>query len=192
MARAHGLRSELLDATERVNSRQRCWPVHAMRRDFGGARGLRGLRAALWGLAFKPGTDDMRDAPSLTLIERLSQAGVSLAVYDPAAMERARDCLRNVRAIRWCASAQDALAGADVLVLVTEWDEFVACPPEQVAAALSLRTVYDGRNAVNATRWRSAGLRVVQVGRPDPDVDRADHVRDAAPAAARPRLAIAL
>jgi UDPglucose 6-dehydrogenase len=189
-AREHGLRAEMLAATERVNSRQRCWPLHAMRRDFGGVRGLRGLHAALWGLSFKPGTDDVRDAPSLTLIERLCQAGVHVAVYDPAAMERARACLGNVRAVRWCANAQDALAGADVLVLATEWDEFVACPPTRVAAALSLRIVYDGRNAVDATRWRSAGLRVVQVGRPD--VGGAEHARQLAAASAPPRLAAAL
>jgi len=75
VARAHGIRADLLAATERVNSRQRSWPLHAMQRDLGGPRGLRGLHVALWGLSFKPGTDDMREAPSLTLIERLCAEG---------------------------------------------------------------------------------------------------------------------
>jgi len=167
VARAHGIRADLLAATERVNSRQRSWPLHAMQRDLGGPRGLRGLHVALWGLSFKPGTDDVREAPSLTLIERLCAEGVSVAVYDPAAIPRARQMLGDSRALRWCDSAWAALENADVLLLVTEWDEFLTCAPARVAAALRLRTVYDGRNALDAARWRAAGLRVVQIGRPE-------------------------
>ena len=188
-ARKHGVRADVLAATERVNSRQLCWPLHAMQRDLSGPHGLRGLRAALWGLSFKPGTDDLREAPSLTLIERLCAAGVSVAVYDPVAMPRARELLGARRALHWCDSAWAALDGADVLLLVTEWDEFLTCAPARVAAALGMRTVYDGRNALDAARWRAAGLRVVQVGRPE--VFDGELARQIAGIGMRQRVAVA-
>lgn len=109
----------------------------------------------------------MREAPSLALIDQLCRAGVSVNVYDPAAMRNARACLGTNRRIAWAASATAALRKADVLLLVTEWPEFVAFDPGRVAAALTLRAVYDGRNALDAAAWRAAGLRLVQVGRPD-------------------------
>jgi UDPglucose 6-dehydrogenase len=166
-ARRSNLRSDMLLATERVNNRQRCWAFEALQRDIGSRSGLRGLRAAIWGLAFKPGTDDVREAPSLTLIDRLCRAGVSVNLYDPVAMRNARACLGTSRRIAWASSATAALRKADVLLLVTEWPEFVAFDPGRVAAALALRAVYDGRNALDATAWCAAGLRLVQVGRAD-------------------------
>ena len=164
-ARQHQLRSDVLAATERVNGRQRCWPLEALRRDLGGWPALRGLRVAMWGLAFKPGTDDMREAPSLLLIERLRRAGVHLQLHDPAAMANAQALVGRDTGIRWCASAADALDDADALMLVTEWPEFVAFAPEAAASALRLRSVFDGRNALDAAAWGAAGLRVFQVGR---------------------------
>ena len=127
---------------------------------------MRGLKAAVWGLSFKPCTDDVREAPSLKLIERMSVAGLSVSVYDPIAMNGARTILAGCRGIRWCDSAAAALEDADVLVMATEWEVFLTFPPLEVARALNLRTVYDGRNALDATAWRAAGLRVVQYGRP--------------------------
>ncbi len=165
-ARRHNVRSDLLQATERINDRQRCWAFNELQRDMGSRARLRGLHVAVWGLAFKPGTDDVRCAPSLALVDRLMRAGVRLALYDPVAMANARAALTLERRTQWAASAREALAGADVLVLVTEWREFVEFDPAQAAAELRLRTVYDGRNALDAARWTGAGLRVVQVGRP--------------------------
>jgi UDPglucose 6-dehydrogenase len=165
-ARRHNVRSDMLQATERINDRQRCWAFNELQRDMGSRGRLRGLRVAIWGLAFKPGTDDVHRAPSLALADRLVRAGVRLALYDPVAMANARAALAHDRHTRWAESAGDALTGADALVLATEWDEFVAFDPDAVAAALRLRTVYDGRNALDAARWTEAGLRVVQVGRP--------------------------
>jgi UDPglucose 6-dehydrogenase len=160
------VRSDLLQATERINDRQRCWAFNELQRDMGSRKRLRGLRVAIWGLAFKPGTDDVRCAPSLALADRLARAGVQLALYDPVAMANARAALAFERRTFWAASAREALEGADALVLVTEWAEFVEFDPDAVASALRLRTVYDGRNALDAARWTDAGLRVVQVGRP--------------------------
>ena len=165
-ARQHKLRSDVLLATERVNSRQRCWAFEALRRDMGSYGRLRTTRVAVWGLAFKPGTDDMRSAPSVPLIERLVRAGVTVAAYDPVAIGNARRELSDQRRVVWADSPEDALRGADVLILVTEWPQFLAFDPARAARSLRLLTVYDGRNALDATTWTAAGLRVVQVGRP--------------------------
>jgi UDPglucose 6-dehydrogenase len=167
-ARALQLRSDMLDATERVNRRQRGWLLKALQQELGGA--LCGLRVAIWGLAFKPGTDDMREAASLPLVRRLRRAGATLALYDPVAMENARRLLPRDPQVRWCASAADALQQADVLLLVTEWAEFRSFAPRRIGAALRLRLVCDGRNALDPAACAAAGLRLVQVGRPAPAI----------------------
>lgn len=166
LARQHHLRADILTATERVNSRQRSWPVHAIARWTGNMAQSKGSRIAIWGLAFKPGTDDMRDAPALPLIERLRRMGMSLSIYDPAAMDNARALLTDPRGIRFCDSAEQALEEAELLLLVTEWDEFREFPPEVAADHLSQRMVFDGRNALDPVAWSQAGLQLVQVGRP--------------------------
>ncbi len=163
-ARTLGIDTAMLDAAERVNRHQRGWLLEALQRELGGA--LCGLRAAVWGLAFKPGTDDMREAASLTLVRRLRRAGASLALYDPVAMDNARRLLPRDPQIRWCASADAALQGADVLLLVTEWPEFRSIAPQRMADALRLRLVCDGRNTLDPVACAAAGLRLVQVGRP--------------------------
>lgn len=180
-ARRHNLRADLLLATERVNDRQRCWCFHELQRDIGSRDQMRQLRVAIWGLAFKPGTDDVRGAPALPVIDRLVRAGVCVTLYDPVAMDRAREVLSHHRRLEWATSAADALRGANALMLLTEWPEFVAFDPAVAAHALRTGTVYDGRNALDAPRWASAGVRVVQVGRSLlPPSERALHRRQAA------------
>ena len=164
-ARQHQLRTDLLMATERVNHRQSRWALSAMQREIGLFK-LRGLRAAIWGLAFKPGTDDMRDAPSVPLIAQLLRVGVQVSLHDPVAMDNARALIPAASGLRWAETAEAALADADVLVVVTEWPEYLAFDPARVAAALQLRMVFDGRNRLDTTAWGAAGLHVVQVGRP--------------------------
>jgi UDPglucose 6-dehydrogenase len=164
-ARRHNLRSDMLLATERVNSRQGCWGFDALRRDLGSRDALRGLRVAVWGLSFKPGTDSLQDAPSLALVDRLWRAGAQLSLFDPAAMDNARQAIAASKRITFAPTALDALRGAEVLLHVTEWPEFLAFDPTSVAS-LDLRAVYDGRNALDPVRWTALGVRMVQVGRP--------------------------
>ncbi|MDP9046070.1 MAG: UDP-glucose/GDP-mannose dehydrogenase family protein, partial [Pseudomonadota bacterium] len=152
-ARRHNLRSDMLLATERVNSRQRCWAFDALRRDLGSRDALRGLKVAIWGLAFKPGTDDMREAPSLALVDRLWRAGAELRLFDPAAMDNARRLIGASRRVVWAGSAADALRDAEVLMLVTEWPELVDFDLRHLKETPHLRTVYDGRNALDARAW---------------------------------------
>jgi UDPglucose 6-dehydrogenase len=121
-----------------------------------------GKRVALLGLAFKPNTDDMREASSLVLSARLNADGAEVAAYDPIAEEQAR---RLVSGLRFADSAMDAIKDADAMVLVTEWPEFMELDWEQVAAAMRGTLVIDGRNALDSQAVRAAGLIYEGIGR---------------------------
>ena len=166
-AAAHGIAPAMLSAVAGTNERHRRWPVDRLARAYGGRSALNGLHVAIWGLAFKPGTDDMREAPSLPTVQSLLDAGAFVRAYDPVAMRNAVAVMGVHDRLAWAAGAADALAGADVLVLLTEWAEFVDFPPARVSEVLRHRFVLDGRNALPVARWVAAGLRVVQVGRPE-------------------------
>ncbi|WP_431282922.1 UDP-glucose dehydrogenase family protein [Humitalea sp. 24SJ18S-53] len=122
-----------------------------------------GLTVGVLGLAFKPETDDMRDAPSLTILPRLVEAGLSLRVFDPEAMPNARTMLPE--AIHYADNAMGAATGADVLVLLTEWNEFRALAPARLRAAMRGKTVIDLRNAWDPVAMREAGLDYSSIGR---------------------------
>jgi UDPglucose 6-dehydrogenase len=165
-ASEHAVQPQMLRAIEQVNARQKRWAFDRLQARYAERGGLQGRRIALWGLAFKPGTDDMREAPSLTLIELLLAAGALVSAYDPIALENARRGLEGRAGIRWCTSAAEALAESDALLLATEWDEFRIFPPGVVASMVLDRFVLDGRNVLDAPAWAAAGLQLVQVGRP--------------------------
>jgi UDPglucose 6-dehydrogenase len=147
---------------------------------------------AVWGLAFKPGTDDLREAASLVVLRELVDAGATVAAYDPVAMRNAVAAVPAHARLEWRASAADALTDANVLVLLTEWREFIDFPPERVAEQLKDALVIDGRNALPTARWEAAGLQVHQVGRPVGDAHPSVPVmpwRDAGDPRARPAAA---
>jgi UDPglucose 6-dehydrogenase len=118
---------------------------------------------ALLGLAFKPNTDDMREASSLVLSARLQAAGARVRAYDPVAEDEARKLIRGVE---FSASAADALDGADAVVLVTEWPEFAELDFAEVAASMRGDLLVDGRNYLDPTVVRDAGLVYEGIGRP--------------------------
>lgn len=166
IAESVGQPARMLKAVHQVNEQQKRRLFERMVAHYGGAERLRGKRVAVWGLAFKPGTDDLREAPSLVLIDQLLQAGAQVCAYDPAAHEAAARRFAGQRRIRLAASALGALRGADALALVTEWPEFMQADPAQIASRLRDRVVFDGRNALDAAAWGRQGLQVWQVGRP--------------------------
>ena len=125
--------------------------------------GVSGKTFAVWGLTFKPGTDDMRKAPSLTIIRRLVNAGARVRAYDPHGMEQARQALADVE-IAYADDAYGALSGANALVLITEWGEFREPDFARIAAALSDRLVFDGRNLWKRADAEAAGLTYFGVG----------------------------
>jgi UDPglucose 6-dehydrogenase len=154
-----GYHFQLLTSVIEVNELQKRRVIGKLQKHLGG---LVGKRVALFGLAFKPNTDDMREASSLVLSARLNADGADVAAYDPVAEEQARTL---VSGITFAGSPLDAAAEADAVVLVTEWPEFLALNWRDVAAAMRGNLVIDGRNALDAESIRSAGLVYEGVGR---------------------------
>ena len=154
-----GYHFQLLTAVIEVNDLQKRRVIGKLQRHLGG---LAGKRIALLGLAFKPNTDDMREASSLVLTARLLADGASVAAYDPVAEEQAR---KLVAGIAFASSPLDALTGADAAVLVTEWQELVELDWSEVAAAMHGNLLIDGRNALDPAAVRAAGLIYEGIGR---------------------------
>jgi UDPglucose 6-dehydrogenase len=154
-----GYHFQLLTAVIEVNELQKRRVIGKLHKHLGG---LVGRRVALLGLAFKPNTDDMREASSLVLSARLHADGALVSAYDPVAEDQAR---RLVTGITFADSALDALAGADAAVLVTEWREFVELDWEEVARRMRGNLIIDGRNALDPERVRAAGLLYDGIGR---------------------------
>ncbi len=164
-AETAGYPAELLSAVESVNARQKEVLFHKIRRYFGGE--LRGKVIALWGLAFKPNTNDMREASSRVLIEALLAEGAKVRAYDPVALDEARHIYGERPDLVLCDRADKVLEGADALAIVTEWREFRS--PDFDAIRTSLRTpvVFDGRNLYDPATVRQKGLSYFAIGRGD-------------------------
>jgi len=152
-ARENGYEPHLVPAAETVNAQQKRLLFSKIDRHFDGD--LKGRRFAIWGLAFKPKTDDMREAPSLVLIEDLLAAGAEVTAYDPEAIEEARRILGD--RIHYSQSAVGACEGADALVLVTEWSEFRHVDLGELKPLLRQPLLFDGRNIWDASRARAMG-----------------------------------
>jgi UDPglucose 6-dehydrogenase len=149
----------LLNAVIEVNELQKRRVISKLQKHLGS---LVGKTITLLGLAFKPNTDDMREASSLVLSARLQADGAKVRVYDPIAEEEAR---RLIRGVHFAGDAMDAIAGADAVVLVTEWDEFLTLDWPAVAEAMAGRLVLDGRNALDRDAIAAAGLTYEGIGR---------------------------
>ena len=124
---------------------------------------VHGKTVAVLGLTFKPETDDMRDAPSVAIVNRLAEEGASIRAFDPVGMDHARGMLPD--GVRYCTDAYDAVTGADVLVLVTEWNEFRALAPDRLRALMHGQLVMDLRNVFDPAAMRAAGLDYHGIGR---------------------------
>ena len=156
-----GLR--VLGAVEAVNETQKQTLVAKVTARFGSD--LSGRRFALWGLAFKPGTDDMREAPSLVVVRDLTARGASVIAYDPVANCEAQRCMAGWPGIRFVPSAREAVDGADALVIVTEWKEFRSLDFDHLRRAMRQPVVFDGRNLFDPELLRSEGLEYHCIGR---------------------------
>lgn len=154
----------LLRAAHEVNNRQRQVLFKKLQMALGD---LRGKTIAVWGLAFKPNTDDMREAPSRELLEALWKTGAHVQAYDPAAMKEAERIYGKRDDLRLVASRDDAAAGADALVICTEWPEFRAVDFEWLGSQLCQPVVVDGRNLFDPREMKRAGFRYYAVGRGD-------------------------
>ncbi|GAC1424940.1 MAG: UDP-glucose/GDP-mannose dehydrogenase family protein [Burkholderiaceae bacterium] len=168
----NGRSLHILDAIERVNEAQKNILFEKISRHFGGTNKLSGKTIAIWGLSFKPNTDDMREAPSLVLIRQLLAAGCKVQAYDPVAAVAAAAILRQEngaapcdRLLRIMPSAWPAVENADALAIVTEWKEFRAPDFERLAQVLHARVIFDGRNLYDPAVVAAAGLDYHAIGR---------------------------
>ncbi len=161
--RDNGVTLRVLDAVEAANDVQKQVLVERVVQRFG--EDLSGRTFAVWGLAFKPNTDDMREAPSRVIVEELTRRGARVQAYDPVAMDEARRVLGDVPGFSLATSAQAALEGADCLLIVTEWREFRTPDFDGIKSALKQPLILDGRNLYEPELMRSMGIDYVGIGR---------------------------
>jgi UDPglucose 6-dehydrogenase len=152
---------QILKSVEAVNERQKLRLLDKLKAHFGS---LKGKRIAVWGLSFKPRTDDMREAPSVPLIKGLLDAGAIVQAYDPEAMKVARTIFGSK--IQYSENSYSALTGADALVLVTEWNEFREPDFERMKKLMKAPVVFDGRNIFKPETLRGQGFSYFSIGRP--------------------------
>ncbi len=162
-AQDYGAPSRLVEATVAVNDARKSNMAMRVIHACGGS--VRGKTIALLGLTFKPETDDMRDAPSLSIVARLAGDGAVIRAFDPEGMQQAQPLLPE--SVRYCRDAFDAAEGADALVLITEWNEFRALNPARLRATMRGRVLVDLRNVYDPVAMRQAGFDYHCVGRPD-------------------------
>ena len=153
---------KILKAVEKVNGMQKLHLVEKIKAHYNGD--LKGKHFALWGLAFKPNTDDIREAPALSIIDALLKEGATITAYDPEAMEPVK---RQIGAtIKYAVSQYQALEGADALLIATEWSEFRTPDFERIEKLLPAKVVFDGRNLFEVAKMQSMGYCYISIGRP--------------------------
>ncbi len=158
-----GLDLQVLKAVEQANEAQKHVLGNKLRQRFDG--NLQGRHFALWGLAFKPNTDDMREAPSRELIADLFEAGATVTAYDPVAMHETQRIFGNEARLKYAESPMGALEGADALVIVTEWKEFRSPDFEVIKGTLKNPVIFDGRNLYDPKFVRNSGIEYFAIGR---------------------------
>lgn len=159
----------ILNAVEEVNEHQKKVLGNKICEYFSARNGLAGKTIAIWGLAFKPGTDDMREAPSLVLIEHLAKEGAHLRLFDPVAAEKAKELplLQNLHdKITWCADEEDAAKGADAIALITEWKQFRFVDFQPILKQMKGRAFFDGRNQYHRHEMAVKGFDYISIGQP--------------------------
>jgi UDPglucose 6-dehydrogenase len=153
----------VIAAAEAVNDAQKLVLIEKIAARFG--EDLSGRRFALWGLAFKPNTDDMREAPSRTIVDGLLARGATLVAYDPVAMDEARRVFGQLAGLSYATSPLAACDGADALVIVTEWKEFRGADFDMLKARLKTPLIFDGRNLYDPQQVKAAGFEYAAIGR---------------------------
>lgn len=164
-SREYGYEPQLLSAVEAVNSRQKMVIPQKITKRYG--EDLSGRIFAVWGLSFKPDTDDMRESAAITIIGELIQRGAHIAAYDPKAVREARECyLKEYPQIQYVESKYDALDKADAMILVTEWKEFRQPDFDEMQKRMKSPVIFDGRNQYDAKKLAKLGFEYYQIGVP--------------------------
>lgn len=166
-ARETGSEPLLLEAIDRVNCRQKKTLGQNMIQYFGKRGGIQGKTIGIWGLSFKPDTDDMREAPSLVLIEDLLAQGAILRLYDPIAMPNAKKIVGDHPHIHWCRDESDAAEGADGIALLTEWKQFRLVDFKPIQKCMKGKAFFDGRNQYKPLDMKAKGFDYIGIGMPE-------------------------
>jgi len=164
-ARGSGYEPELIAAVDAVNHRQKQILVQKITAYFGGQGGVGGRILALWGLAFKANTDDMREASSVEIIRELTTAGMAVKAFDPVAGSRARDLLAANPLVSICEHQYETLEGADVLAVVTDWNQFRNPDFSRMRKLLKAPVIFDGRNLYDPEFTARLGFEYFSIGR---------------------------
>ncbi|MBX9793663.1 MAG: nucleotide sugar dehydrogenase, partial [Burkholderiaceae bacterium] len=162
-ARDNGVTLQVLTAVEAANDKQKHVLVDKVVKRFG--EDLSGRQFAVWGLAFKPNTDDMRDAPSRIVIAELVKRGAQIKAYDPVAMPEGKRVLEGVKGLSFVDNQTQALEGSDALVIITEWKEFKSPDFDAIKSMLKQPVVIDGRNLYEPAFMRTLGIEYASIGR---------------------------
>tara|TARA_B110001450_G_scaffold2217_1_gene2506 strand:+ start:113 stop:1438 length:1326 start_codon:yes stop_codon:yes gene_type:complete len=164
IATEYGYNAQLITSVEKVNDAQKLVIAQKIVKRFG--EDLTGFTFGIWGLSFKPGTDDMREAPSIYVIKELVSRGAKINAYDPKAIDEAKEhYLKGVQNITYVASKYDALKDSDSLVLLTEWKEFRSPDFEEMKKQLKTPIIFDGRNQYNTFSLEQQGFEYYQIGK---------------------------
>jgi UDPglucose 6-dehydrogenase len=163
--RSYGHDTPLLDAIAKVNERQKGVMGKKIRNYFETRGGIAKKVIAIWGLSFKPGTDDIREAPALVVIRELLQEGAYLQLFDPVAMMNAKKVLKKSPQIRWCSNEFEAAKGADAIVLMTEWKQFRTLDFSRIIEEMQGSAFFDGRNQYSPKQMETLGFDYTCIGR---------------------------
>jgi len=156
-----GYSFKILEAVMNVNEKQKLHLIPSLEKYFN--NDLKGKKIALWGLAFKPNTDDIREAPALYLIDSLLAAGATIAAFDPEAMQNVKQLIGD--RISFVENQYEALQGADALVIATEWSEFRTPNFDRISSLLKNKAIFDGRNLFDLNKMGDLGYYYVSIGR---------------------------
>ncbi|MBO4740005.1 MAG: UDP-glucose/GDP-mannose dehydrogenase family protein, partial [Bacteroidales bacterium] len=160
-AKENGYTMQVIEAVERVNETQKAILFEKLQRYYNGD--LKGRTIALWGLSFKPETDDMREAPSLVIIDKLLKAGCTVRVFDPIAMN---ECKRRIGdTVTYCKDIYETVESVDALMVVTEWKEFRLPEWNRIKNSMKTPVIFDGRNIYNPDELKTNGLEYFCIGK---------------------------
>ncbi|WP_349663588.1 UDP-glucose/GDP-mannose dehydrogenase family protein [Cellulophaga lytica] len=163
-AQEHGYSPKLIEAVEEVNDKQKLVIANKIIEKYG--TDLKGKTFAIWGLSFKPGTDDMREAPAIYIIKKLTEMGAKIHAYDPKAMDEAKHFyLKDVKNIEYFSSKYETLKNSDAMILLTEWKEFRSPDFEELKLQLKEPIIFDGRNQYNDELMKDRGFEYYQIGK---------------------------
>ena len=164
IATEYGYNAQLITSVEKVNDAQKLVIAQKIVKRFG--EDLTGFSFGIWGLSFKPGTDDMREAPAIYVIQELVNRGAIIKAYDPKAIDEAKEhYLKGIKNVTYADSKYDVLQDSDALVLLTEWKEFRSPDFEEIKAQLKTPIIFDGRNQYNTFSLEQQGFEYYQIGK---------------------------